>query len=394
MRTATLTSAEIAAIAEQTRHGLLAAHDAEWINPDDGGSMASVVKGLELVRRGSGADETPQARERAQALGRRLESAAVRASLEDRSLGNLDSAPTLLALTGEYAGDGRKAGDRARHARTAEVDQAAPDDFRSTRSAEQVAAILRAQAERPGSRWSVGETVIAQKPGELARRLQENGIDLADDSPDRRKLDLAILRAKAAALLDIAERDRGGGGIATPARPEPINLPPAAQAETKTLSQMLDIWTKRKRPTRKTVDDARLYVGHFIAMHGDLEVGKVTRGLVRAYRDKLAEFPRALPNALIGKGADAIVAWAQANPEVAKLAPQTVNAKGMRYRTSPCRRSKSHSPPISRRMPRSRRRPNGTASTRSMSLQVLYWRSYQSPCAGCSKVWKCDVPHP
>ena len=225
-RTATLTSAEIAGIAEQTRHDMLAAHDAEWINPDDAGSMSSVANGLLAAMRGSGADETPQARERAQALGRRLESAAVRASLADRSLGNLDSAPTLLALTGEYAGDGRKAGDRARHARTAEVEQAAPDDFRSSRSAEQVAAILRAQAVSPGSRWSVGETIIAQDHGELARRLAENGIDLADDSPDRRKLGLAILRAKAGALRDIAERDRGGG-IATPARPEPINLPPA-----------------------------------------------------------------------------------------------------------------------------------------------------------------------
>ncbi|MGA2044469.1 MAG: hypothetical protein ABSG83_13985, partial [Roseiarcus sp.] len=50
---------------------------------------------------------------------------------------------------------------------------------------------------------------------------------------------------------------------------------------------------------------------------------------MRAYRDKLAEFPRAMPNALVGQPPDAIIAWAQANPEVAKLVPQTVNAKGI-----------------------------------------------------------------
>ena len=300
-RTATLTSAEIADIAEQARHDILAAHDAAWVDPDDAGSMTAVANGLLAAMRRTGADETPQARERAQALGHRLESAAVRASLEDRSLGDLDAAPVLLALTGEYASDDHNDGDRARIARPPEDDCAAPPaGFRSSVSAEQAAAILRAQAEGPESRWSIGETVIAQNPGEIARRLQENGIDLVDDSPDRRKLGLAILRAKAGALRDIAERDRGGG-IATPARPEPVNLPSAPKAETKLISQMLDIWTKRKRPTRKTVDDAKLYVGHFIAMHGDLEVGKVTRALVRAYRDRLAEFPRAMPNALIGK---------------------------------------------------------------------------------------------
>ena len=68
---ASLSSAEIAAIADQARHDVLAAHDAAWIDADDPGQMTSVAKGIMQVMRRGGGEDSPQARERAQTLAYR-----------------------------------------------------------------------------------------------------------------------------------------------------------------------------------------------------------------------------------------------------------------------------------------------------------------------------------
>jgi len=64
-------------------------------------------------------------------------------------------------------------------------------------------------------------------------------------------------------------------------------------------------------------------------MHGDLPADKIKRKHVRAFRDLLAKFPRAQPDELDGKTPKEIAAWAEARPDLPRLTPMTVNAKGL-----------------------------------------------------------------
>ena len=50
---------------------------------------------------------------------------------------------------------------------------------------------------------------FAELPGELTQRLNENGLELPEDSDVRRALALAVLRAKAAGHRDVAAREAG-----------------------------------------------------------------------------------------------------------------------------------------------------------------------------------------
>ena len=135
-----------------------------------------------------------------------------------------------------------------------------------------------------------------------------------------------MLRAKAAGQKDVAARE-AGESIETPPRPGPINA--ADDDPVPTLRGMHDLWVARVHPGRKAVDDNLLYVERFIAMHGDLPADKIKRKQVRAYRDLLAKFPRAQPDELDGKTPEEIAAWAEARPDLPKLTPMTVNAKGL-----------------------------------------------------------------
>ena len=136
---------------------------------------------------------------------------------------------------------------------------------------------------------------FAELPGELTQRLNENGVDLPEDSAERRPLALAVLRAKKAGYEGVAARD-AGRSIETPPRPAPINA--ADDDPVPTLRGMHKLWIDKFHPGLKAIDDNLLYVEQFIAMHGDLPADKIKRKQVRAYRDLLAKFPRAQPNEL------------------------------------------------------------------------------------------------
>ncbi len=167
---------------------------------------------------------------------------------------------------------------------------------------------------------------FAEQPGELTQRLIENGVELLDDSVERRALALAAPRAKTAGFKDVAARE-AGEPIQTPPRPAPIVA--ADDDPVPTLRGLHDLWVKRAHPGRKAIDDNLLYVERFIAMHGDLPADKIRRRHVRVFRDTLAKFPRAQPAALNGKTPEEIAAWTEAHPNAPKLSPMTINAKGL-----------------------------------------------------------------
>ena len=88
---------------------------------------------------------------------------------------------------------------------------------------------------------------VSEAPSELARRLNENGVDLPDDSVERRTIALNVLRADAAGFRDVAARD-AGEPVETPPRPAPIVEPDVEDDPNPTLGGMHDLWKKKMRP--------------------------------------------------------------------------------------------------------------------------------------------------
>ncbi|MGA2495297.1 MAG: hypothetical protein ABSF67_20540 [Roseiarcus sp.] len=90
--------------------------------------------------------------------------------------------------------------------------------------------------------------------------MNENRVELPEDSVERRALALAVLRAKAAGYKDVAARE-AGEPIETPARPAPIVA--VDDDPVPTLRGMHDLWVKRTHPGRKAIDDNLLYIERF-----------------------------------------------------------------------------------------------------------------------------------
>ena len=288
----TLTSEQRATIAGQARHDVLADHDAGWNDPDHLSTMArGLQRALQTGRKlrlndpemqaSLGSDAADPSLDRVRAVARRMDAETNADMLETRSTLPLDRSTAL-------------------------IEEAVPDP-----------------EGPPGTTmWKP----FAELPGELTQRLNENGVDLPEDSAERRPLALAVLRAKEAGYRGVASRE-ACESIETPLRPAPINA--ADDDPVPTLRGMHNLWATRFHPGRKAVDDNLLYVARFIAMHGDLPADKIKRKQVRAYRDLLAKFPRAQPHELDGKTPEEIAAWAEARPDLPKLTPMTVNHKGL-----------------------------------------------------------------
>jgi integrase len=290
----TLAPEEVPIIAGQSRYDVLADHDASWSDP---AHLSPLARGLHLALR----------------------------ARHDNKL----SDPAMLTFLERFAND-LPLGDVRAAAREMDA-QLHADMLKSgtTWPLDGAASVLEEQVPDPkGPSGAMIWSPVAATPRELARRLNENGVDLPEDTVERRTLALNVLRAKAAGIRDVAARE-GGAPIETPSRPAPIVEPEVEDDPIPTLRGMHDLWKKKMRPGRKAIDDNLLYVGRFIAMNGDLRVDKIKRKHVRTYRGMLEKFPRAQPAALVGKSPDEIVAWAEARPELPRLTPMTINAKGL-----------------------------------------------------------------
>lgn len=275
-----LSGEEISAIALQTRHDGLCADDQSWVKPEALTPMESIV--AQILKERLPPDSRPL-RERARHVVQVIDNRLVETALTTRSLGILDADLVLHPVT----------------------------------------------TNAGAARITKATGACIPLPGELTRRLQENGLELPKGSPDRRQLGLAVLRAKNAAVQDVEARSKGNQ-IETPKRPARIApLEQSAAAGQKTLSQMHETWVGLETPDRKTVDDNKLYVDRFINLHGDIDVRHITRAHVRDFRDMLCQLPRNAPKHLSGTAMKELVAFAAANPKRPLLSRSTVNAKGI-----------------------------------------------------------------
>lgn len=168
------------------------------------------------------------------------------------------------------------------------------------------------------------ENDIEILPSPVSARLAENTISIPRQHPDRLQLGLDLKRTIFAAQQRVQAR-RLGDPATTPERPPLITPLPAA----KTLTEARDEWIKVKKPVKKQQDDNLLYVNAFISLCGDVPVNQVTRNMVRAYRDLLAQRPRNMPNKIRCLPLRDQVTWGADQPGCALLTPNTVNAKGI-----------------------------------------------------------------
>lgn len=277
----TLTPHQIATIGAQARHDVRSEDDKVWEDPNYLSPVASIIFNGLLH---AGMKNTPELRDSARQQARDLDKRTSEKAIKARLLGPLDQDHLL-----------------ARVDTTSAKAQNAADD---------------------------PEMILGKS--ELTRRLEENGLELPKGTLDRHMLGHAVLRAKLGGFQDF-DKLRRGEHIETMPRPAPIverGITSAAN-NTKTLSQMHTVWAELERPGRKAIDDSKLYVDRFIALHSDLDMRAIDRTHMRVFRDTMAKFPRNTPRHLDTASPTEIVEWRERHPSVPLLSRRTVNQKAI-----------------------------------------------------------------
>lgn len=290
----------ITTIAGQAKHDLLAGHDETWIDPTFMSPLANVVARV-LREQSFGQSE----RERAEAARRFETDLLLRQTREaiaarepgwlDRTIGVTEVDPALFDVDG---------------LRTGEVTATTPEQMKQL----------------------LGAKVTSVIPSEIDLRLTENGLGLPVGDPERRKLALALLRAKSSGLGVIRNREEGAA-IETPPRP-PISQQapaPAPKQAVPTLSAMRDRWRSNKKAGDKQVADNALYIGYFISCFGDLPVTEIDRPKIDKFLMLLDRCCRNVPHHVRGASLEERVAWSERIENIGepRLKRGTINAKGL-----------------------------------------------------------------
>jgi integrase len=170
---------------------------------------------------------------------------------------------------------------------------------------------------------------LFEVPDEITEILEENGIELPRDHPDRRKIALALISASQRAHESVMKRMEGDATIPTPEDPGLLLMQDNGSDENvQTLSAAYENWKATQRPRGRTADDYKTQVDRFIALHGDLPINQITRHHVRTFRDVMLGYPRSVPEAQANLPIHTIVAWAK-SANVDTLAVTTVNDKAI-----------------------------------------------------------------
>ena len=164
---------------------------------------------------------------------------------------------------------------------------------------------------------------LIQSPAHQA--LVDNGFNLSDTIVNHRQLAFALLRGEVETGGDLIKRAKGQR-IKMPAVRPSLTRSAAPQPKAKkTLNDLLDDWVESDEPALKTVGDARLYVGRFILLHGDLDVRDIGSDHIMAFRRGLISFPRVIPTALKNASFSVLAAHGATLDEAMRLDRRTVN---------------------------------------------------------------------
>lgn len=139
------------------------------------------------------------------------------------------------------------------------------------------------------------------RPGDLIgmlvnRAVRERGIVLHPDDPAWRELELGFVQAQRRAFDGIKAR-LDGETVATPV--------PIDGTAGETIMGALKRWADgggrgARKPRAGSAAEASRAVQRFVELHGDLPLTAITKAHGRAFRDALAQLPKALPARLSG----------------------------------------------------------------------------------------------
>jgi integrase len=286
MRVSGLTEAEIAAMAQQELHEILAAHDAEIIT---GNAEAPLLKAIQGILGNGG--EGPVSKEGMVAAARSLAHRFAKQDLASRQ---------LEGLTTDYETFG------------AVVPETTDLSFSGKAVPEKLLAVAH---EAPRKRAKIIR-------GPVSRRLAANGIELPSGHPDRGKLALALARARVDATAKVLQRDEGAA-IQTPPAPDPLMR--TAEPLIPTLTKALENWKQKQDPRPKTVEEFTTWIGRFTSLHGDLGIDEIRKSHILEYRSMCLRLANAMPRNVAQGSLKEMVAWADKQETVQRLNRGTVN---------------------------------------------------------------------
>lgn len=159
---------------------------------------------------------------------------------------------------------------------------------------------------------------------EVNELLQLFGINLDPNSPDFRKLALAVMRAEVRALEAVQARHRGAA-IESPKLVEPSgalnNMPSSGSG----LRAAYEGWLKVAPRRKSTSMEFERGIERFIELHGDLDVTKINRGHVRQFRDAAQLVPAKRSGKLLKAPLPELAAYSRKHPELPRIKAATIN---------------------------------------------------------------------
>lgn len=131
---------------------------------------------------------------------------------------------------------------------------------------------------------------------------------------------LKLLDAVGGRAIDVATEDTEADLAALEAVDGRKTTPSAGDG----LGYIFAIWCKRANPTDLSVGEADLAMRRFIAVNGDLPLGKITKDHVRTFRGVLEKLPKRIPNKQRDLSVDKIAEKTPQDGTVALLSSATV----------------------------------------------------------------------
>lgn len=132
-----------------------------------------------------------------------------------------------------------------------------------------------------------------------------------DRASDTRSTALHLIRDAWADAVKAEERfqdaDYSGLPPLQEAVSEPRHAPTKSISTAPLISESFEVWATgggvrgAKRPTDRTVIEARTSLRRFVELHGDLPIDMITKGHGREFRDALARLPSGLPKAVLSQ---------------------------------------------------------------------------------------------
>ncbi|HMM38198.1 MAG TPA: site-specific integrase [Desulfovibrio sp.] len=167
--------------------------------------------------------------------------------------------------------------------------------------------------------------------------LEEHGLALPPDGETYKRLCLAILKAEVRGHQLMADRLRGMV-VDTPPAPAPLPGPAPVQTTAEgelTLSGLFEKWKDEnaQRVTPKSLQEFTATVRRFTELHGDLPLSRITKALVRDFKDALLKCPAAshLPIKHRGKSIQELITLAEKDRTLSRLSTRTVNDKWLGF---------------------------------------------------------------